>query len=238
MGTGSRRMPLRDRIPIIAAAAAILVGPACTTALAEAPPLTFSISGILDQVGTYTRNMSTYDFSLARNSDAQFYGRTRGRFDFVGAVGRTKAVLGIEIDAIYGQTGLGDSNGSGSSECVTTKMSTVMCGFTGSSAEAGFDLNTDIQSSLQIKWLYTEFDVPLIPVPAVLRLGAQPFGAAATYKLGTYANGDFGGVNLSSVINPYTKLLFTYVAVEELLTGKADIAATPLGVGWPGSNAP
>ena len=47
-----------------------------------------------------------------------------------------------------------------------------------------------------MKWLYTEFEVPLIPVPTVVRLGAQPFGGAATYKLAAYANGDFAGVNV------------------------------------------
>ena len=36
---------------------------------------------------------------------------------------------------------------------------------------------------IEVKWLYTEFELPLIPVPTVARIGAQPFGAAANYKL-------------------------------------------------------
>jgi len=148
-------------------------------------------------------------------------------------------VLGIEIDSYYGQTGFGDSNGAGSTTCVTNSGSSVVCGFQGSGAESSFDLNTDTQANLQIKWLYTEFEVPLIPVPTVARLGAQPFGAAANYKLATYANGDFGGVNIVSTITPNVKLLFTYVSLEELLAGKAlnpaVSLATPAGTTAPQS---
>ena len=77
------------------------------------PNTKFTISGLIDNVGTYTRNMSAYDFSLARNNDAQMYGRTRGRFDIIGQIGKAKAVLGIEIDEYWGQTGFGDSNAAG-----------------------------------------------------------------------------------------------------------------------------
>jgi hypothetical protein len=200
------------------------------------PNAKVTISGLIDNVGTYTRNMSAYDFNLARNNDAQMYGRTRGRFDIIGEIGKAKAVLGIEIDSYWGQTGVGDSIGVGSTSCIAAGGSgSVTCAATPTGAESSFDLNTDTQSNLQVKWLYTEFPVPLIPVPTVMRLGAQPFGAAANYKLATYANGDFGGVNIVSQITPGFKLLFTYVAVEELLTGKKDFA--PI-FGWGVSGAP
>ena len=42
---------------------------------------------------------------------------------------------------------------------------------------AGFDLNTDVRAVIEVKWLYTEFAVPLHSVPTTVRLGAQPFGA-------------------------------------------------------------
>jgi len=188
------------------------------------PNAKVTISGLIDNVGTFTRNMSAFDFNLGRNSDAQFYGRTRGRFDIIGEIGKAKAVLGIEIDEYWGQTGLGDSNGAGSTTCTSAANSgSVTCGFVGSGAESSFDLNTDTQSNLQIKWLYTEFPVPLIPVPTTVRLGGQPFGTAANWKLAVYANGDFGGVNIVSNITPNVKLLFTYVAVDENLTGKKDV---------------
>src|SRR5262245_1386859 len=225
------------RLLLLALAALALLGVAVPDAYAQAPTPKFTISGLIDQVGTYARNMSTYDLSLSRNQDRQFYGRTRGRFDFIGEVGKAKGVLGIEIDSYYGQTGLGDSNGAGSTTCVTNTGSSVVCGFQGSGSESSFDLNTDTQANLQIKWLYTEFEVPLIPVPTVARLGAQPFGAAASYKLATYANGDFGGVNIVSTITPNVKLLFTYVGVEEALTGKKDNPAVAL-VAPVGATAP
>jgi len=187
------------------------------------PNAKVTISGLIDNVGTYTRNMSAYDFNLARNNDAQWYGRTRGRFDIIGEIGKAKAVLGIEIDEYWGQTGLGDSVGAGSTTCQTARGSgAVTCAAAPSGAESSFDLNTDTQSNLQIKWLYTEFPLPLVPVPTTVRLGGQPFGTAATWKLAAYANGDFGGVNIVSNITPNVKLLFTYVAVEENLTGKKD----------------
>ena len=48
--------------------------------------------------------------------------------------------------------------------------------------------------------------MPLIPVPMIVRLGAQPFATASSYKLATYANGDFAGVNLYTTISPTFKL--------------------------------
>ncbi len=218
------------RIAVLALAALALLGALAPDAFAQAPTPKFTISGLIDQVGTYASNMSTYDFSLSRNQDKQFYGRTRGRFDFIGEVGKARGVLGIEIDSYYGQTGFGDSNGQGSTVCVTNTGSSVTCAAVGSGSESSFDLNTDTQANLQIKWLYTEFELPLIPVPTVARLGAQPFGAAANYKLAVYANGDFGGVNLVSTITPNVKLLFTYAAVEERLTGKQDYPNVALGL--------
>ncbi len=68
-------------------------------AMAQAPAPKVTITGTIDQIGTYTENMSKYDLNYGRSRDDELYGRTRGRFDVVGEVGRAKAVLGIEIDA-------------------------------------------------------------------------------------------------------------------------------------------
>jgi len=222
------------RTLVLAFAALALLGVVTPDAFAQAPAAAaptpkFTINGLFDNLGTYTRNMSAFDNNFARNSDAQLYGRIRGRLDFIGEYGKAKAVLGIEIDEYYGQTGFIDSNnGPG---CVTASSGAVTCGATGSGAEGSFDLNTDTQGILQIKWLYTEFEAPLIPVPTVVRLGGQPFGSAANYKLAAYANGDFAGVNVVSTLTPNVKLQLTYVAVEELLTGKKDIAGFTTSAG-------
>jgi hypothetical protein len=179
---------------------------------APAPKVT--ITGTIDQIGTYTQNMSQYDLNYARQQDEQAYGRTRGRFDIVGEVGRAKAVLGIEIDAYWGQTG--------SSDAVVAQGNSDG-GRQGFGANGGWDLNTDTIGLVEIKWLYTEFPMFLVPDTTV-RLGAQPFGTAANYKLAAYANGDFPGVNWVTKFGPVAALNLTYVQVEEQLTGR-DFAA-------------
>jgi hypothetical protein len=200
------------RILVLAVAALALLGVVAPGAFAQAPTPTFKISGLVDQMTTYASNVSNYDGDLSAR-DKQWYGRTRGRFDFIGEVGKAKAVLGIEIDMAYGQTGSNDSNIVAAGGAATTA---VVAPF---GASGGFDINTDSRAIIEIKWLYTEFEVPLIPVPTVMRLGAMPFGGAATYKLATYANGDFAGLQLVSTITPNVKVNFTYVQAEESLAG-------------------
>lgn len=195
------------RILVLALAALALLGVVTPDAFAQAPTPTFKISGLIDSMTTWSRNASNYDGDLAHN-DTQWYARSRGRFDFIGEVGKAKGVLGLEIDLTFGQTGAGDNN-------IQTAGAQVCFGCTGS-----YDLNTDVRTVLEVKWLYTEFELPFIPVPTVVRVGAQPFGGAASYKLAAYANGDFAGLNIVSTVAPNVKVNFTYVSVEEQLTGK------------------
>ena len=74
-----------------------------TSAIAQAPTPKVTISGLFDQVTSMGRNF--YDGNFARNSDNEWYARTRFRPDMEFAVGRVKAVLGLEIDLMYGQAG-------------------------------------------------------------------------------------------------------------------------------------
>src|SRR6266568_155416 len=194
------------------------VAPPDVSAQAAAPTPKFTITGLIDNVGTWTQNMSTSDLNVNRNRDHQLYGRTRGRFDIIGEVGAAKGVFGFEIDSYWGQTGFIDSNnGPG---CVTASSGAVTCGAVGTGSESSFDINTDTQGNLQIKWVYVEFPLPLVPFSSIVRLGAQPFATAANYKLATYPNGDFAGVNLYTTISPTFKLQMTYVAIDENLLGK------------------
>src|SRR5215831_10708395 len=199
-----------------------LFSPLDAFAQAATPAPQFSLTGFIDSVGTWTQNISSSDNNFNRNRDHQFYGRNRGRFDIVGQVGEAKGVFGFEIDAYWGQTGFSDTSGIGSGEpCFTTGTNNaVTCGAVGTGSESSFDLNTDTQGSLQVKWLYTEFPMPLVPIPVIVRLGAQPFATAASYKLATYANGDFAGINLYATHSPTLKWQFTYVAIDENLLGK------------------
>src|SRR5215475_10122993 len=104
---------------VLALALKALIGLIASDAMAQTPAApsssssasvpTFLITGFLDQLMTYSNNTSNIDSDLHRK-DYLFYGRTRGRFDIVGEYGTAKAVLGLEMDLVYGQTGTGNTN--------------------------------------------------------------------------------------------------------------------------------
>ena len=190
-----------------------LVALAAPAAFAQAPAPKVTINGLIDNVTSYSRNMANYNGGVLNRGDSMWYYRTRGRFDFIGEVGKAKGVLGIELDHVFGQAGSNDSTIVNAGAAATTAVQT------GFGTDGSFDLNTDSRGIIEIKWLYVEFPVPLIPIPTTARLGAQPFGSLASYKLGAYASGDFPGVSITSQLTPNVKLLGTYVAVEENLVG-------------------
>jgi hypothetical protein len=197
----------RTRMIAVLLVALALVGLAAPMAYAQAPAPKVTINGLIDQVMSYSKNIANNNGGFFNRPDSMWYSRTRGRFDVTGEIGKAKGVLGIEIDTVWGQTGSTDTNRAG-----------TVAGATSFGTTSSWDLNTDSLAVIEIKWLYTEFEMPLIPVPTVVRLGAQPFGAAANYKI-AYATGDFAGVNVVSTLTPNVKLLGTYVQVEEGLVG-------------------
>ena len=200
---------------------AMLAPPVFAQAPAGPPAPKVTITGLFDQVTSLGRNF--YDGNFSRDGDKEWYARTRFRPDFEFAVGRTKAVLGIELDLNYGQTGSNDGGFPGNN-------AGTACGFSGGckgagSAGGGLDLNTDVAGLFEIKWIYTEFDLtgkdsllPFIPVLTVARAGGQPFGTIANYKV-YYANGDFAGLDLYTTFTPDIKNHFAYVIVEDQLAG-------------------
>jgi hypothetical protein len=215
----------RTSLAVLMIALAILAL-AAPAAYAQAPAPKVSISGLIDNVTSYSQNISNYNTGLFNAHDSMWYARTRGRFDFIGEVGKAKGVLGIELDHVYGQTGSNDSSIVNAGAAATTAVQT------GFGTDGGFDLNTDSRGIIEIKWLYVEFPVPLIPVPTTVRLGAQPFGAASTYKACVYTCSDFPGVNITSQFTPNVKFLATYIQMEENLTGTGthNNLAGPFGV--------
>ena len=170
-----------------------------------------TITGFIDQVSSWNNNLSMSDLNLSR-SDTEWYARTRVRPDIVAEVGTTKFVLGIEIDYVWGQTA-----GQDTSVCLSAACPNSPQRF-GSSA--GADLNTDIQGILELKWAYTEFDVPLIPPKTRVRLGAQPW--TAIYKSGDFTTGDFPGAHVTTQWGPMLRSHFTYAQIEEASTGPKD----------------
>src|SRR5262245_47004502 len=212
---------MRRTLAAVAAAVAVF-GLAAPPVFAQAPapapsPLTpkVTIVGLFDQVTSASKNV--YDGNFSLSGDSEWYARTRFRPDFEFAVGRVKAVLGIEIDLMYGQAGSNDAgfpnnNSGGNSGC---KVNTNGC----------LDLNTDVGGMLEIKWIYTEFPLtgkdsllPFIPVETMARAGGQPFDTLASYKV-TYANGDFAGLSAVTTIRPNLKTNLAWVIVEDQLAG-------------------
>jgi len=193
-----------------------LVALAAPMAFAQAPAPKVTINGLIDNVTSYSQNISNYNTGIFNKNDSMWYYRTRGRFDIIGEVGKAKGVLGLELDHVFGQAGSNDSTIVNAGAAATTAVQT------GFGTDGSFDINTDSRGIIEVKWLYVEFPVPLIPVPTTARLGAQPFGALASYKLAAYAAGDFPGVSVVSQITPNFKLVGTYVQVEEGLTGQGN----------------
>ena len=196
------------RIFVLALAVIALVGMLAPGVYAQAPAApapTFKITGFIDTINSASHNLR--DANFTRPGDKEWYTRNRGRFDITGQVGKTIGVMGFEIDSAWGQVSGNDTN------TTTTVAGTAQRAATTSA----FDLGTDTQGSIETKWLYVEYDVPLIPFPTRMRIGAQPF--ATTYKLATLATGDFGGVNLVTTWAPNVKSNFTYVQIEEEVTG-------------------
>ena len=200
--------------------------PAC----AQTPAPLVTITGIFDQVTSAGKNF--YDANFTRDNDREWYARTRFRPNFSLQVGRTKAVLGLEIDLVYGQTGSNDggfpTNNTGSPGGIG-----IATGGTKLQTNGNLDLNTDVGAMIEIKWIYTEFDLTgkdgllwFVPVQTVARAGGQPFASLASYKLATYAFGDFAGVSTLTTFAPGVKLSLAYVALEDQLAGGNRAAAT------------
>src|SRR3989441_2522233 len=173
-----------------------------------------------------------YDGNLARDSDREWYARTRFRPDFEFAVGRVKAVLGLEIDLQYGQSGTNDGGFPGNNSGSAGGFGSSQLGAANGGQPPGckvntngcLDLNTDVGGMIEIKWIYTEFPLtgkdsllPFIPVETMARLGGQPFDTLAQYKLAQYANGDFAGVSAITTFSPEIKSNLAWVIIQDQL---------------------
>jgi len=215
------------RSVITAVLAFVILAMLAPPVLAQAPAPKVTITGLFDQMTAAGRNF--YDGNFSRDGDKEWYARTRFRPDLEFAVGRTKAVLGIDLN--YGQTGSNDGGFPGNA-------TGTACGFVGGckgagSAGGGLDLNTDVAGLFEVKWIYTEFDLtgkdsilPFIPILTVARAGGQPFATIANYKI-YYANGDFAGLDLYSTFTPDIKNHLAFVVVEDQLAG-GNRSAAPL----------
>jgi hypothetical protein len=185
-------------------------------AFAQAPAPKVTINGLFDQITSASYNI--LDGNLARRGDSEWYARTRFRPDFTFEVGRTKAVLGLEFDITYGQTG---NCGAGPTK------STGSCSGEKFGVSSGSSLNTDVQGIVEVKWAYTQFDLtgkdsllPFIPVQTVAMAGLQPsyvYGGLVGSNRITHFVGDFPGFSAETTWAPNLKTGVAYVQIEESL---------------------
>jgi hypothetical protein len=171
-----------------------------------APPLTFNINGFLDTISSASWNLR--DANFTRTGDKEWYARNRGRINIEGRAGTAVFVWGIEIDSTWGQVSGQDNNLAGQTSLNNQQRS---------GTTSAFDLNTDVQASVETKWLFAEFDAPLIPFATRVRLGAQPY--SVTYKICALACSDFAGVNLDTKWSPNITSHLTFAQIEEGLSG-------------------
>ena len=220
------------RFIVTAVLAFVILAMLAPPGFAQAPAPKVTISGLFDQITSLGRN--TYDGNLTHNSDREWYARTRFRPDFEFAVGRVKAVLGLEIDLQYGQGGPNDGGFPGNTSGSTCGAAAGASGGNAGSTPPGgkvntngcLDLNGDVGGMIEIKWVYTEFPLtgkdsllPFIPVETMARAGAQPFDTLGQYKLAQYANGDFAGVSAITTFAPNIKTNLAYAILEDELAG-------------------
>ena len=117
------------RFLVTAVFAFIILAMLAPPGFAQAPAPKVTITGLFDQITTAGRNL--YDGNFSRDNDREWYARSRFRPDFVFEVGRTKAVLGLEIDIMYGQGGPSDGgfpgNNSGQAGGTPGKIGRASC---------------------------------------------------------------------------------------------------------------
>ncbi len=217
---------------IVAVFAFAILGMLAPPAFAQAPTPKVTITGLFDQVTSAGANF--YDGNYSRNGDHEWYARTRFRPDFTFEVGRTKAVLGLEFDADWGQTG-SCAGGPGKSP--------AGCRGQEPGSTASFNLNNDIAGIVEVKWMYTQFDLtgkdslmPFVPVPTVARLGAQPLGTLGTLRsyTGPLA-GDFAGVSAVTTFAPNLKTNLAWVFINKELAGQNRGVSSPGPPAAPGT---
>ncbi len=195
----------------IAVAVLALLGVLAPPVFAQAPAPKVTVEGFIDQTTAYSRNMNVLDIDITRDKDAEWYARTRGRFQITGEVGKAKGVFLFEQDNNWG-TQAGGCYGS-----------PLGAGHFGTRDGC---LNTELTGNVEMLWLYTEFPMtgpgsllPFVPAPGTLRLGFQPF-ENDTYKLAVLTFGNYGGAHAEVDVLPGVKVTGTYAQIEEAGTGR------------------
>ena len=182
------------------AALGMLAPPAFAQAPAPAPAPKVTINGLVDFTISSYRNTSAgaggVQVLVADPTNARDHGwfsRERGVFTITGQVGRTSGVWAVELDFAQG-AGVAGNAGNAFNGGLNGQVST---GIT-----ANMDLDTDVASAVETKWLYLETPatgegsfLPWIPFESMIMAGAIPW-RGTDYKTGILLSGDGPGFTL------------------------------------------
>jgi len=195
------------------AALGMLAPPVFAQAPAPAPAPKVTINGLVDFVITAYRNWSGGNLTTADPTNTQDKGwvsRERGVFTITGEVGRSKGVWAVELDFTNGAGVLGSSG---------SAFNGGLNGNSFSGTSANFDMDIDVASVVETKWLYIETlatgegsFLPWIPFQSTLMVGGQPW-RGHDYKTGIMLSGDGPGGTLRTNWTPDIRSTLSYVMV-------------------------
>jgi hypothetical protein len=195
------------------AALGMLAPPVFAQAPAPAPAPKVTINGLVDfAVSVYHNwsggNLVTADVTNSR--DTGWYSRERGVFTITGEVGRTKGVWAVELDFTNGAGVVGNSG---------SAFNGGLNGQAFAGTSANFDMDIDVASVVETKWLYIETPatgegsfLPWIPFQSMIMVGGQPW-RGIDYKVGTLLSGDGPGITLRTNWTPDIRSTVAYVQI-------------------------
>jgi hypothetical protein len=147
----------------------VLVGLAAAPAFAE---MRLTTTGFIDNHVRYADNLT--DDDVTDDSDDEWRARTRARIFFnIAANDFSKAVVGFEIDQVWGETP--------------------------GSSTAGFDFGTD-NIAVEVKWAYVDITLPNTPVS--FRAGGLPLQADRLKGSCLLLCMDVGGIDVEVAFSP------------------------------------
>ncbi len=195
------------------AALGMLAPPVFAQAPAPAPAPKVTINGLVDFVVTAYHNWSGGNLRAADVTDPRdtgWYSRERGVFTITGEVGRTKGVWAVELDF---------TNGAGVVGSAGNSFNGGLNGQAFPGTSANFDMDIDVASVVETKWLYIETPatgegsfLPWIPFQSTAVVGGQPW-RGIDYKFGTLLSGDGPGLTLRTNWTPDIRSTLTYVQI-------------------------
>jgi hypothetical protein len=199
------------------AALGMLAPPVFAQAPAPAPAPKVTINGLVDFVITTYRNWSGENLASAdvtRPNDHGWYSRERGVFTITGEVGRAKGVWAVELDF---------TNGAGIQGSAGSAFNGGLNGVAYAGTSANFDMDIDVASVVETKWLYIETPatgegsfLPFIPFQSMLLAGGQPW-RGTDYKVGMMLSGDGPGLTLRTNWTPDIRSTLSYVMIGAAL---------------------